>query len=264
MQKSDDRNPSDQVKQYLLSYQIPYPSEDEIMGTIDNLRQYVPSKRKGTASRYEALKRIMTDTFIMINFMSVSYWVITFVLYAIGYLAVIRFFLNPYKLSFIFAPMPMILGLIEVFRGREEGVTELELSCKISPQELFIAKILVVGIYTTILNLSLSLILFFQGQADIMLWRITFLWLVPMILIGSITLWFCSKIKGNYSVMLSLLCWSGAAYLFVTNEHLFRNLLYLNPLCYIMLLSIGIGIFTKEIINLKNRYILEGRPSAWS
>lgn len=264
MQKGNEKKPFDQIEQYLMSYQVPYPSEDEISDTIETLRQYVPSKRKLFVSRYETLKRMMMDTIITINFMSISYWVITFVLYTIGYLAVIQFSQDPYKLSFVFAPIPMIFGLIEVFRGREEGVTELELSCKISPQEMFVSRILVIGIYTIVLNVSLCTIVFLQSKVDIILWRITLLWLTPMVLIGSITLWFCSKIKGTYSVMLSLLCWSGAAYLFVTNEYLFRNLLYLNPLFYAILLCIGIGIFAKEIIRLKSRYIIEWRNSTWN
>lgn len=264
MQNNNDKKPFDQIEQYLSSYQVPYPSENEISDTIETLRQYVPSKRKLFVSRYETLKRILMDTLITINFMSISYWVITFILYTIGYLSVVQFAQNPYKLSFVFAPIPITFGLIEVFRGREEGVTELELSCKISPQEMLITRILVIGIYTTILNASLCAFVFFQGQANIMLGRITLLWLTPMVLIGSLTLWFCSKIRGTYSVMLSLLCWSGASYVFVTNEGLFRNLLCLNPLYYLIPLCIGMGIFVKEIIRLKNRYIFEGRNSAWN
>lgn len=264
MQNDNGKAPLDQIGKYLASYQIPYPSEDEIADTVETLRQYVPSKRKLLVSRYATLKRIFMDTLITINFMSVSYWIITFSLFIIGYFSVVQFSQNPYKLSFAFAPIPLTFGLIEVFRGREEGVTELELSCKISPQEMLITRIIVIAIYTAILNASLCAFVFLQGQADIVLWRITLLWLTPMTLIGSITLWFCSKIKGTYSVMLSLLCWSGASYVFVTNEGLFRNLLYLNPLFYFIPLCVGIGIFVKEIIRLKNRYIFEGRNSAWN
>ncbi|ADU26108.1 hypothetical protein [Ethanoligenens harbinense] len=264
MQNDDVKKPFGQIEQYLASYQVPYPSEDEISDTIETLRQYVPSKRKLLVTRYKTFRRIFVDMLITINFMSVSYWIITILLFTIGYLSAVQFSQNPYKLSFVFAPIPMTFGLIEVFRGREEGVTELELSCKISPQEMLITRIIVIGIYTAVLNASLCGFVFLHGQANVILWRITLLWLTPMDLIGSITLWFCSRIKGTYSVMLSLFCWSGASYVFVTNEGLFRNFLYLNPLCYLIPLFIGIGIFVKEIIKLKDRYIFEGRNSSWN
>ena len=81
MQNDDVKKPFGQIEQYLASYQVHYPSEDEISDTIETLRQYVPSKRKLLVTRYKTFRRIFVDMLITINFMSVSYWIITILLF---------------------------------------------------------------------------------------------------------------------------------------------------------------------------------------
>lgn len=260
---NENQNFDDDIRQALQEFRVQYPDENLIDGMIDNLRQYVPSKRKNLVINYDNLRHLIKDTTISINFISLSYWVITLLLYATGYFVTINLTGDHYKLIFVLAPLPIIFGLLEVFRGREENVVELELSCKITPQEIVVSKILVTCVYNGLLNLILSLIIYTQNPYFVF-WKITLLWIVPMILTGSITLWLCSKIKSIYSILLSVSCWLSAAMILAFQGHYFEYLLKANIWFVVLFLSAGILLFVKEIMLLKSRYYFEGRTSIWN
>lgn len=253
----------DQLDPVLHDYYVPYPSEDQIENTIESLRQYVPAKRKSIFIHCQNLTKLVKDAAISINFMGISYWAVTLLLYAMGYVVLVSLPGNPYKLIFVLAPIPVILGLLEVFRGREENVTELELACKITPQEIVISKILVTCAYNAVLNLALSTILYLQSPL-VFLWKMTLLWLVPMIFTGSIALWFCSKVKGPYSILLSLIFWTLFSFVLVSQEQLFEKVINLDPWFFAAFACIGVGIFAGQIVKMKNRYFFEGSVSTWN
>lgn len=251
MQNKAEEQESEEKLDYILQqYRVPYPDQDTVDSVIDSLRQYVPSRKRKIIYHYESLKRLIKDGTISINFMELSFWIITLFLYAAGYLVLTALEGDPYKLVFVIAPMPVILGLLEVFRGREEGVVELEMACKITPQEMIISKILVICCYNVILNMCLTLILYLQNPV-IILWKVTLFWLCPMILTGSLSLWFCSKIKGNYAILMSLSLWTAASFILVSQERLFVGIIELNPWYFILFICTGAGLFIKEIIKFK-------------
>jgi hypothetical protein len=260
---SENSKSSEQLYPILQEYYVPYPAEDQIENTIESLRQYVPATRKSVFVRYQNLTKLVKDAAISINFMGISYWVVTLLLYAMGYVALVSLPGDAYQLIFVLAPIPVILGLLQVFRGREENVTELELACKITPQEIVISKILVICAYNAILNLALSTILSFQSPF-IILWKMTLLWLMPMIFTGSIALWFCSKVKGSYSMLLSLIFWVLSSFVLVSQEQLFEKVINLNPWLLAAFICIGIGVFAAQIVKIKNRYFFERSVSTWN
>lgn len=244
----------DELNNILNEFRVPYPDEWQINQTIDCLRQYVPCKHRN--SHYENLKRLLKDTALSLSYMQISYWVITILIYMAGYIVAVTSFANSYKVLFVIAPLPIIFGLIDVFRGREDNVVELELSCKITPQEIVISKILITCIYNTILNSCFSLIIYFQSPL-LLIGKITLLWLVPMTLTGGIALWFCSRIKNVYSILGSVSCWIAASVFIASQEQYFASLLKINAWIYLPLSCIGIGLYIKEFVKLKNRYYFE-------
>jgi hypothetical protein len=251
------------LNQILQEYRVPYPDENRIDHTVETLRQYVPSRKSSIQFHFESLKRLMKNAVISMNFMGVSYWVITFLVYAVGYIVTVYAYCNPYKLVLFLSPFPVLLGMIEAFRGREENVTELELACKITPQEILISKILVICVYNIVLNMILSLLLY-SWQPFVALWRITMLWLVPMVLAGGFALWFCSKFKGRQAILLSVSCWVLASLILTEQAQTFAKILTLSMWYFIAILCIGVALFAAQLFKLKDRYYFERSAHNWN
>lgn len=262
MLNGDNREfPKDGLAPILRQYRVPYPDEEEIGRTVESLRMYVPSKKRRRHA--EKLKRLLYDTAVCMNFTHVSFWVISVLIYAAGCALSLGTPLDAYKMVFLLAPLPFVFSLLEAFRGREEGVVELELVCRITPQEILVSKILVVGLYNVFLNLSLSLILFFE-KPSVALWKITLSWLLPMLLTGSAALWLCSKIKSVYAVPITLSCWLAVTAAVTVQERVFSLFLNMNGWCFAALLLVGVALWAKGIFTLKDRYYFVREAAIWN
>jgi hypothetical protein len=257
----DIRFSKDDLDPILRQYHVPYPDESEIERTVESLRAYVPSKRH--TLHIANLKKLLYDTAICLNFTSISFWVISALIYGIGCVLTLSIQMDAYKTMLILAPLPFVFSLLEAFRGREEGVLELELACKITPQEVIVSKILVAGAYNAILNGCLSLIFSFT-EPSVLLGKITLFWLLPMLLTGGVALWLCSRIKSVYAVPATLSCWLASAAAIATQEQIFTMLLSLNGWVLITLLVAAIGLFIKEIFTLKKRYCMDQEVAIWN
>lgn len=262
MQEYKDKQPQvDNLKQILQQYHVPYPDEDEINRTVEVLRTYVPSKK--SQIHYTNMKELLYSTAICMNFTSISFWVISALIYGVGLILTLNTPIEAYKTILILAPLPFVFSLLEAFRGREEGVLELELSCRISPQELIVSRVLVAGGYNTILNVGLSMA-FLLIRPSVMFGRITLFWLLPMLLTGSVALWLCSRIKSVYAVPATLSFWLVCASAIAIQEQMFETLLNLKCWIWIALLLVGIGLFAKEIFTLKKQYGIDREVMVWN
>jgi hypothetical protein len=258
-----ENNPffDDDLDYILQQYHVLYPDESEINRTIEALRPYVPSKKR--AAHFANLKNLLYRTAVCMNFTSVSFWVISAVIYAIGLILTVNTPIEAYKTVFILAPLPFVFSLLEVFRGREEGVLELELSCRISPQEIVVSRIWVAGAYNTILNIGLSLAILSLRPA-VIFGKITFFWLLPMLLTGGAALWLCSRIKSIYAVPATLSLWFVCAAVVSLEEQTFEKLLFMKAWVWVMLLLLGIALFVREIVILKKQYGIEREAIVWN
>lgn len=249
------------LNEYFQQYHVPYPDEDSIDQTIETLRIYVPAKKR--YNRNGNLKELLHDAAICMNFSNALFWIVAAVLYGIGWILTSSTPIDAYKIVLILAPLPFVFSLLEAFRGREEGVLELELACRITPQEIIVSRLLVAGGYTTALNIGLSLVLFYTKSA-ILFGRITLLWLVPMLIIGSASLCLCSKIKSIYAVPAILSGWMVCAAAITIQEQIFNRLLSLNIWACVVLLLIGIGWLTRELFKLKKQYGVDQEVAIWN
>lgn len=259
----DEFENTEELKNFLQAYRVPYPSEDQVNDMIESLGQYVPSRKEFVPARADTFLRLIQDAAISLRFMGVSYWIITLLLYLAGAVVVSVIPANPCKLLLILGPLPVMLGLLEVFHGREEKMLELELVCKITAQEIVLSRIMIICIYNAILNVGLSGIIGSLYPA-VLLWRITLLWLAPMILTGGIALWFCSFIRSEYAVLGSVSCWIAAAFVLASQDSWFENLLNLNIWYLIPPLCAGFGLFLKEIVGIRKRTYFKKKVSAWN
>lgn len=254
---------ADGLNDFLQQYRVPYPPEAQVDELIGTLRQYVPAQKGYARARAGVLLRRMRDAAIGLRFMDASYWIITLLLYGMGAAVAAVIPGNPCRLLLVLGPLPVMLGLLEVFRGREENVWELELACKITPQEIVLSRLLTICLYNALLNVGLcGAIGVFYPLA--LLWRITMLWLAPMILAGGVSLWFCFLIRSEYAVLGSVSFWVAASCLLASQENWFEHLLRMNGWLLLLPLGIGCALFVKEIIGIQNHTYFEKRVSTWN
>jgi len=248
--QSDMKDESvEDILNYLNQYTVEFPVEEEIDSTIDVLKQYMPNKNERMA-KFCLLVRMAADE---ITFISKTYWIACTILFIIGYWTTMREIDNPYATIIVFAPLPFVLGILEIFKGRDNGMSEIELSCKISSSEIIISRIILIGIYSVLMNTALACLLYiFDNSIDFM--RISVLWLSPFTFISGISLWVVMKIKGAYVVNVLISIWCILAYFAFTNDTVIKILLKLNNAVYLGIIFIGIILIAFQIKNSANRY----------
>lgn len=233
---------------YMQNYTIEFPSEDEIDATIEVLRQYVPIKNKKSKKVHQLIK-VSTGEII---YMSKLYWIACTVLFLIGYWVSINKS-DTYITIMALAPLPCILGIVEIFKGRDRGMLEIELSCKTSTAQIIISRILVIGIYSIFMNTALSLVLCI-GSSNISLWKLSILWITPFTLVSAVSLWIAMKIKGEYTVSAILSVWSMVILFIYVNKRFINIIMQLNTAPYLVILSISILMLAIQIKELMNSY----------
>jgi hypothetical protein len=129
----------------LDEYDVEFPSESEIMMTVDAIRPYVPTTENIWKTSYEHLSTIVKHSVNEVFHISPLFWIANSLLLVISLTAIFSVELNPYLAMMFLAPLPTITGLVEVLRSKNNGMAELEMSLKFSWQELIISKMLVVG-----------------------------------------------------------------------------------------------------------------------
>lgn len=171
-------------------YSVEYPTQNEIDQCIENLRIYVPKKK----SLLQIFEKLLSRGQIEISYINKLYWIISILVFLITFKLAINMSINPYKVIMSISPIPLLLGLIEVFKGKENNMLELELSFKISGKEIIISRIIIIGIFNIILNTVMSL-LFFKSGIDVELLKINILWIVPFVWINLITFIIAKNIR---------------------------------------------------------------------
>lgn len=235
----------EEMKQFIDTfndYSIEYPTENEIDQCVENLRVYVP-KKKNLAQGFE---KFLRRGQIEISYINKLYWIISIVTFLITFKWAINMNVDPYKVIMLISPIPLLLGLVEIFKGKENNMMELELSFKISGKEIVISRIIVIGIFNIILNTAISLILFKTG-IDIQLLKINIFWIVPFIWINLISFIIAKKIRGYYVSLGAISFWFLLIYTLFQNKHFLENIMYVNTGVYIALAISGIYLFYRVL-----------------
>ena len=72
----------------------------------------------------------------------------------------------------------MLIGLVEIFRSRDEGMIELELSLTYSPSDLMLSKLAIVGFFNLACNLLLIVVINFFAEPIVLIELLKY-WAVP-------------------------------------------------------------------------------------
>lgn len=186
-------------------YDVEFPSEEEMMSTIEAIRPHVPKRKSFFKPVTDLVKHSGQEIFRI----SPLFWGANGLLVVISLLA---FFtvehLDPYFTIMILAPLPTIAGVLELMRSKNSGMLELELSLKYSWQELLLARMLVVGGFNVMVNIGLTAVLSFV-VADVWFGKMTLYWLTPFTLLTAVSLVIISRFRRLHIVSATLVGWGG-------------------------------------------------------
>ncbi|WP_227938799.1 hypothetical protein [Alkalihalobacillus deserti] len=190
----------------LDEYDVEYPSESEMMMTIDAIRPYVPVKESKWKNRFEGMSAIMKQSIIEFFYMSPIFWFSNSLFLLIGLSAVLLSEINPYVILLLLGPIPTITGLLEVIKRMNAGMAELEVTFKYSLQEIILSKMVVVGGFNLIINLFLTFSTSFFYQ-DVVIWKLMLYWITPFTVITAISFVIVSRFRHVYAVTAGLAVW---------------------------------------------------------
>jgi hypothetical protein len=234
------------LEKVMGDYSVPFPQEYEIDFTVDTLRQYVPIKRHSQKGYLERLGLLLNRAITEVTIISKVYWLTCLLLFVTGYIIEFKTYMNFYGPIVILAPIPFVLGILEVFKGREMGVLEIELTCKISAQEIMLSRLVLIGIYAilldTIFSMSISILI-----PEIVLWKILLSWITPFTVVSGVGLWIAMKVRGGYAVTVLISVWVVAALTVISSPQFMNLFERMNVLSYVIINGVGVVLILLQV-----------------
>lgn len=196
-----------EIENFLDSYIVPEVNEYKIEATIDVLRDYMPvTERKHKVNLYPNVRSSLELIKLNLTFVSKLYWFLSLLLVLLGTIITVKFEFNIYETAISIAPIPILLGVFELIKGRDESVWEIELSYKYSLREILLSKIIIIGVFSIGIGLIISILLT-NTYSSVNILKMIVLWLIPIFLTSSVSLVIVSIYRSINSIAICLSIW---------------------------------------------------------
>ena len=199
-----------EIEDFLDSYVVSKVDEEKIDSTIDVLKSYMPKEEVQHVKVQEYLLDRIKENISLVKFqfslISKVYFIASLLLILVGTITIIRLNLSIYLSASIIAPMPILIGIFEIIKGREENVWELELSYKYSLREVVFSRLIIINVVSVLVSIIMSLILN-NAYSQINLLKMISIWLIHIFLVGSVSLIVTSFYRGINSIALCISIW---------------------------------------------------------
>ena len=239
----------------LNQYPVEFPSEAEINQTIRELSAYMPEpesaqqKRTSTSLAKELFQVIRGE----IKIFHKSYWLTCAVLLLLGFWLGHQQAIDPYLSLVFLVPVPFVLGLLEVFKGRDLGLMELELTCKITAQQLMLARLTAV-LTGNIVFLFLLILLVSGGTEVIVTWKHAALLYTQLLIAAGTSLWLAMHIRGGTAVSLFLIFWFALVRFVLSIREVKVFIETIQPSVLAVAALIGVGLLISQIVQMARKY----------
>lgn len=221
----------------LDEYDVEYPSEAEMMKTIDSIRPFVPVKENRWKLFADNIASIMKLSWQEVFYFGHLFWALNSLFLLICLSAVIISDQNPYIALMLLAPLPTIIGLFEVLKSRNAGMAELELSCKYSLQEVILSKMVVIGAFNIVINLIATTVLSsFSG--DVLAGKLLLYWMTPFTVMTFISFLIANRLRHLYAVTATLVIWLGIG-VFLSTEEIITKIEIVPVFVYCLVIAAG-------------------------
>jgi hypothetical protein len=239
-----------EIKEYLDAYKVDFPNEEEIEVSIEYIMSNVqPIESKKALFQKKAKSLLVNGTRELLNF-GWQFWVLNGMFMLLGAISLIQFKTDPYLTSFVLAPLPFIVGLMEILKSKDEGLVELELTLKYNAQQIFLSRLLVVGGFNLVINLVLS-ILCLTINPEIIYTKLLGAWTLPYVVVTGLAFIFAMKTKGNIASGITIAVWFAFCFGLMQTPDMKEFLLKMNVLEVTLLLLIGMVIWASQIVKIK-------------
>jgi hypothetical protein len=153
----------------------------------------------------------------------------------------------------VMVPVPFILGLLEVFKGRDQGLMEMELTCKITSQQLMLTRLIVVlsanMVFVLLLMLAIS-----GGTGGSISWSVIALWYAQLMVAAGASLWLAMRVRGGTAVSLFLVGWFGLIWLILSDPRFISLVHSIQTPVLIVLAISGILLLISQIRQMSRKY----------
>lgn len=242
-----------ELEQQLSPYIVKYPSEFEINKTIDTLRKHVPTKQAKVSRGFQGLPRLILRMQSEVTIISKLYWLFGLALFIIGSILIKYSTIEALYILLVITPLPVLFGLFETFKGREQGVLELEMACKHSPSEIILARFLLVSAYN--IGLNILLILGFSSYLQgINLFEILTLSFLTLICFTVILLAISMRFRGSVFIVLSLSVWIIYSLIIPPSLQWIEQFMQTNILLHLILITLGMIVIFIQLTRLWRNY----------
>ncbi|MEI5907945.1 hypothetical protein WAK64_12855 [Bacillus spongiae] len=239
----------------LQDFSVEFPSDEEMFHTIEELRQYVPQQQENTS--INQLSRLIKLSASELFHIEKSFWSANLVFFVIGLLLAITNNSNPYFTIMLLSPVPFLIGLLQIFKGRDENVLELELTFKYTAQQQMLAKMVVIGVYNFILNIILITLLSLFGEGQLIVSKMLLYWIIPFSLVASIGLWVTQKVKGPIAVPSLVISWTAFTFIYMMNEGAISYFETKPFIFYVITFVLSILFFIQQVKKMKNSRFID-------
>ena len=179
------------IENFLDNYVVRKIEDEKIDSTIETLKQHMPNQEVIVAKESNSLFNTIRENINLVKFqvgmMNKLYCIASLVLILIGTISTIQLNLSIYISASIIAQIPILLGIFEIIKVREENVWELELSYKYSLREIILSRLIIINLVSIITSIVISITLK-NVYSSINLLNMIGIWLNPIFIIGSISL----------------------------------------------------------------------------
>ncbi|REK76949.1 hypothetical protein [Paenibacillus paeoniae] len=248
MNRNDRRDsmPSEAEFEHIISqlqhFEVKYPDESEVARTVEAVQRHMAQSRAGKVRTVGIrIRELHSLALSEITFMNPMYWITCLALYVAGVLLILGG-LNATFIITAIAPMPFLLGLMEVFKGRDSRMMELEASCKFNAVQIILVRLWIVTVYSVLVNSILSL-LFTPNGGELLLKDVTLLWLTPLSLTSGLALTMAVSFRSSRVVITFLPMWLVACLAIQTLPSLKAYLEAVQPAAQLALVALGL-VFT--------------------
>ncbi|MNK28796.1 hypothetical protein D3C87_471810 [compost metagenome] len=244
-----------EIASYLDEYAVDFPSEMEIDRTIRVLDAYVPDH--ASVRPKQSYGKSMRELFQLVRgeiaVFHKSYWLVCSLLLLLGFWLGTHSKIDPFMSGLVLVPVPFVLGLLEVFKGRDEGLMEIELTCKITAQQLMLTRLIVV-LAGNIAFVFLLMLAISGGTGSSILWSGVGLWYTQLMIAAGASLWLAMRVRGGRAVSIFLTLWFGLIWLALSNPKFVGLLQSIQPSVLLTAALCGVILLISQIYQMARKY----------
>lgn len=198
------------IEKFLDSYVVNKVDEQKVDSTIDTLKSYMPRVEVQAINEESTFLERIKNNIELVKFqfslISKAYFISSLLLILVGIITTIELNLSIYLSASIIAPIPILLGILEIIKGRDDNVWELELSYKYSLREIVLSRLIIINAVSIVISIIISIGLN-NTYSEINLFKMISIWLIPIFVVASISLVITSLYRSINSITLCMAIW---------------------------------------------------------